>query len=116
MHGARPAENEAVLRRMVFVREDQTYPDFKVRHALRVASWFYPNWNAELAEERPGGLPRLLPPRVGGDDLALDEVADHPPEVLLLGGEDVAPHYAAASSRCITGEYGSRWTQGKRGG
>ena len=50
VHGAAPAENEAVLRRMVFVREDQTYPDFKVRHALRVASWFYPQWSAELAE------------------------------------------------------------------
>src|SRR6202522_562197 len=50
VHGARPAENEAVLRRMVFVREDQTYPDFKVRHALRVASWFYPNWSAEVAD------------------------------------------------------------------
>ena len=35
---------------MVFVREDQTYPDIKVRHALRVASWFYPNWSAELAD------------------------------------------------------------------
>ena len=33
VHGARPTENAAVLRRMVFVREDQTYPDFKVRHA-----------------------------------------------------------------------------------
>jgi ABC-2 type transport system ATP-binding protein len=35
---------------MVFVREDQVFPDFKVRHALRAASWFYPNWNSELAE------------------------------------------------------------------
>jgi len=51
VHGARPAENEPVLRRLVFVREDQTYPDFKVRHALRVASWFYPRWNAELADD-----------------------------------------------------------------
>ena len=50
MLGASPAENEHVLRRMVFVREDQAYPDFKVRHALRAASWFYPNWNAELAD------------------------------------------------------------------
>jgi ABC-2 type transport system ATP-binding protein len=50
VHGARPAENEAVLRRMVFVREDQTYPDFKVRHALRVASWFYPNWSPAAAD------------------------------------------------------------------
>ena len=50
MHGAAPAENEAVLRRMLFVREDQIYPDVKVRHVLRVASWFYPQWNAELAD------------------------------------------------------------------
>jgi hypothetical protein len=39
----------------VFVREDQRYPDygswpaFQVRHALRAASWFYPNWDADLA-------------------------------------------------------------------
>ena len=50
IHGAPPTENEAVLRRLVFVREDQVYPDFKVCHALRIASWFYPNWSAELAE------------------------------------------------------------------
>jgi ABC-2 type transport system ATP-binding protein len=48
--GETPAENEHVLRRMVFVREDQAYPDFKVRHALRAASWFYPNWDAGLAD------------------------------------------------------------------
>ena len=47
--GAAPAENDAVLRRMVFVREEQAYPDFRVGHAIRVASWFYPNWSAELA-------------------------------------------------------------------
>ena len=47
--GAPPAENDQVLRRMVFVREDQAYPDFKVGHALRAASWFYPNWDGELA-------------------------------------------------------------------
>lgn len=41
---------------MMFVREDQRYPDygsplgFKVGHALRAASWFYPNWDAGLAE------------------------------------------------------------------
>ena len=29
--GQAPAENEAVLRRMVFVREEQAYPDFRVR-------------------------------------------------------------------------------------
>jgi ABC-2 type transport system ATP-binding protein len=49
--GAAPAENGAVLRRMVFVREEQAYPDIRVGHAIRVASWFYPNWSAELAEQ-----------------------------------------------------------------
>ena len=49
--GAAPAENDAVLRRMVFVREEQAYPDFRVSHAIRVASWFYPNWSAELADQ-----------------------------------------------------------------
>jgi ABC-2 type transport system ATP-binding protein len=49
--GAAPAENDAVLRRMVFVREEQAYPDFRVSHAIQVASWFYPNWSAELAEQ-----------------------------------------------------------------
>jgi ABC-2 type transport system ATP-binding protein len=48
--GAPPVENDAILRRMVLVREDQAFPDFKVRHALRAASWFYPNWSEELAE------------------------------------------------------------------
>src|SRR5579862_5267804 len=47
--GQVPAENDAVLRRMAFVREEQAYPDFRVGHAIRVASWFYPNWSAELA-------------------------------------------------------------------
>jgi ABC-2 type transport system ATP-binding protein len=50
VHGEPPAENEAVLRRMMFVREDQIYPDVRVRHVLRAASWFYPNWSAEVAD------------------------------------------------------------------
>jgi len=48
--GGPPAENDHVLRRMAFVREDQAYPDFEVRHALRAASWFYPNWDGDLAD------------------------------------------------------------------
>jgi ABC-2 type transport system ATP-binding protein len=48
--GASPAENDRILRRMAFVREDQAYPDFKVGDALRAASWFYPNWSGELAD------------------------------------------------------------------
>src|SRR6202522_4290758 len=51
--GSSPAENEDVLRRLVLVREDQTYPDFKVRHALRAASFCYPNWDAGLASSLP---------------------------------------------------------------
>src|ERR1700735_2623476 len=52
--GSSPAENENVLRLLVLVREDQAYPDFaypdfKVRHALRAASFCYPNWDAGLA-------------------------------------------------------------------
>ncbi|MEV5746701.1 ABC transporter ATP-binding protein [Actinoallomurus sp. NPDC052308] len=47
--GAGPLENDAVLRRMILVREDQTYPDLRVRHAIRAASLLYPNWDAELA-------------------------------------------------------------------
>jgi ABC-2 type transport system ATP-binding protein len=48
--GDSPVENEYVLRRMVFIREDQSYPDFKVGHALRAASWFHPNWDSGLAK------------------------------------------------------------------
>ena len=44
-----PAENDAVLRRMVFVREEQPYPDLRVGQVVKVASWFYPNWSEELA-------------------------------------------------------------------
>jgi ABC-2 type transport system ATP-binding protein len=47
--GSPPAENQNVLRRLVLVREDQVYPDFKVRHALRAASFCYPNWDTGLA-------------------------------------------------------------------
>jgi ABC-2 type transport system ATP-binding protein len=52
--GASPMENEAVLRRVVFVREDQTFPALRVGHILRAASWFYPNWSPELADKLLG--------------------------------------------------------------
>jgi ABC-2 type transport system ATP-binding protein len=62
--GASPAAGDALLHRMVLVREDQRYPGygwpyFLVRHAVRAASWFYPNWDAGLAEALLGdfGLP-----------------------------------------------------------
>jgi ABC-2 type transport system ATP-binding protein len=47
--GADPATNDVVLRHMVFVREDQAYPEIRVGQALLVASWFYPNWDSALA-------------------------------------------------------------------
>lgn len=59
--GQAPAENEAVLRRIVFVREEQQYPDLRVRQALRVASWFYPNWDEDLARGLAADFD--LPPR-----------------------------------------------------
>ena len=48
--GVSPVENDQILRRMVLIREDQAYPDIKVRHAIRAASWCYPSWSAELAD------------------------------------------------------------------
>ena len=59
--GQAPAENDPVLRRMVFVREEQSYPDFQVRHAIRVASWFYPNWSEDLAQQLLSDF--ALPPK-----------------------------------------------------
>jgi ABC-2 type transport system ATP-binding protein len=47
--GSPPAENQDVMRRLVLVREDQVYPEFKASHALRAASFCYPNWDADLA-------------------------------------------------------------------
>jgi ABC-2 type transport system ATP-binding protein len=47
--GTGPLENDAVLRRMILVREDQTYPDLRVRHAIRAAALLYPNWDDGLA-------------------------------------------------------------------
>jgi ABC-2 type transport system ATP-binding protein len=61
MLGRSPLENDHLLGRMVFIREDQQYPEYtgrrggwgmqvRVRHALKAAASFYPNWNADLAE------------------------------------------------------------------
>src|SRR5690349_6521362 len=58
--GQNPLENDAVLRRMIFVKESQIYPDIKVKRALEAASWFYPNWDAELAGQLMDGF--ALPP------------------------------------------------------
>ena len=48
--GEDPYENERVLPRMCFVRESQKYPDAAApQHALKMASLFYANWDAEFA-------------------------------------------------------------------
>ena len=47
--GACPVEHEKVLRQMIFIREDQSYPDLRVRQVVQIASWFYPNWSHDLA-------------------------------------------------------------------
>jgi ABC-2 type transport system ATP-binding protein len=59
--GQVPAENDEVLRHMVFVREEQAYPDLRVEHVIRVASWFYPNWSEDLAQQLLSDF--ALPPR-----------------------------------------------------
>jgi len=51
VHGRSPVENDAVLRTMSFVKESQLYPEIRVKRVLEAASWFYPNWNAELAAD-----------------------------------------------------------------
>ncbi|HEX7355778.1 MAG TPA: ABC transporter ATP-binding protein [Mycobacteriales bacterium] len=48
--GGSPVENDAILRRMVLVREDQAYPDLRVGQVIRAASWFYPHWSGDLAD------------------------------------------------------------------
>lgn len=59
--GEDPLENDEVLRRIAFIREDQVYPDFRVARALEVASWFYPNWDDDLAARLLADFE--LPPR-----------------------------------------------------
>jgi ABC-2 type transport system ATP-binding protein len=50
--GQRPYENEAVLRRICFVKESQRYPDaFRVQDAVRAASWLHPGWDDDLARQ-----------------------------------------------------------------
>jgi ABC-2 type transport system ATP-binding protein len=49
--GQSPVENAGVLGNVCFIKESQTYPDeFKPKHVFASAPWFYPNWDAALAE------------------------------------------------------------------
>ena len=50
--GESPFENSRVLEQLCFIRDNQRYPDdYKLKHALRAAEIFYPNWSRELADE-----------------------------------------------------------------
>ena len=49
--GQEPVENAQALRRVCFIKESQVYPDdFKGKHVLKAAPWFFDNWDAEFAE------------------------------------------------------------------
>ncbi len=49
--GQNPLENAAVLQHTSFIKESQRYPeDFKPKHVLRSAPWFFENWDANFAE------------------------------------------------------------------
>ena len=50
--GQSPVENAAVLQNLSFIKESQKYPeDFKAKHVFRSAPWFFPNWDADFAEQ-----------------------------------------------------------------
>jgi ABC-2 type transport system ATP-binding protein len=48
--GESPVENAGVLQNVSFIKESQKYPDdFKIKHVLRSAPWFFRNWDADFA-------------------------------------------------------------------
>jgi ABC-2 type transport system ATP-binding protein len=50
--GEHPVENAHVLSRISFIKESQKYPDdFKAKHVLRCAPWFYENWDEDFAQQ-----------------------------------------------------------------
>lgn len=50
--GESPVEKARVLQNICFITENQKYPDdFKVRHVLKSAPWFFKNWDHEFAEQ-----------------------------------------------------------------
>jgi ABC-2 type transport system ATP-binding protein len=55
--GQRPFENESILAKISFVRDNQRYPDnYRLHHVLRIAPDFAPNWNADIADELVSGF------------------------------------------------------------
>jgi ABC-2 type transport system ATP-binding protein len=50
--GESPVENAGVLERLCFIKESQKYPeDFKVKHVLSTAPWFFPHWDQAFADQ-----------------------------------------------------------------
>lgn len=50
--GESPVENANVLHNVCFVKESQKYPeDFRVKHVMKSAPWFFSNWDAHFAEQ-----------------------------------------------------------------
>lgn len=50
--GEDPFENAPILEQLCFIRDNQRYPDdYYLKHALRAAAVFYPNWDREFADE-----------------------------------------------------------------
>jgi ABC-2 type transport system ATP-binding protein len=55
--GHAPFEHAATLSSIMYVRDDQRYPDdYKLHHMLRIAPEFAPHWNADVAAELVDGF------------------------------------------------------------
>lgn len=51
VNGHDPFERAETLEQMCFLRDNQRYPDdYKLKHAIRAAAIFYPNWSQEVAD------------------------------------------------------------------
>lgn len=51
VHGREPFEHAEIIEQMCFVRDNQRYPDdYKLKHAVRAAAIFYPNWDQATAD------------------------------------------------------------------
>ena len=49
--GHDPFERAETIEQMCFIRDNQRYPDdYKLKHAIRAASFSYPNWSQETAD------------------------------------------------------------------
>lgn len=55
--GHAPFEHAPTLRQIIYVRDNQRYPDdYKLHHVLRIAPSFAPNWSVDIAQELVDGF------------------------------------------------------------